>query len=281
MSWSIRIDIKKINDSNGLVVYIIKIVSYLSLGKNMKKIITLLLSSTILTVLSSCSPDTVKPIIFVKDETINIRQALNPYDLVLNYGDDQDTNPSLTIDSNNLNTSLPGQYQILFRVTDKAGNFSTAMSTVRVRTANQILENSFKFSGYTCRNGFCSTNTTLVYPSGTTRLLFLRFNINQSIFEFNVDRGRITEAEFDLVTGSFDYYHTDNYGTSPNVYTHSVRISYNAYTRNQTCTYSDTNPFGASFRETYCNSGKTDIDAIINRVNIHLDNSNLVYSDFK
>lgn len=60
------------------------------------------------------------------DDTVSYRAGLT-------ITDDRDEFPRLSIDSSNVNLTVPGEYKVIFTATDAAGNSSTAEATVVVK----------------------------------------------------------------------------------------------------------------------------------------------------
>ncbi|MFA5070885.1 MAG: DUF5011 domain-containing protein [Candidatus Pacearchaeota archaeon] len=88
---------------------------------------------TIYVVSQASIPDTTSPVItLIGNSNIAVEQGSSYTDAGATASDDRDGTITPILFSNNVNTNVLGTYQVVYRVSDSAGNIATATRTVRV-----------------------------------------------------------------------------------------------------------------------------------------------------
>ena len=78
------------------------------------------------------TPDTTPPTITVRSEVTVSAGGTVSYRSGLTVTDDTDPDPAVEIDTSAVNLYQPGDYKVIYKATDKAGNVATARMTVHV-----------------------------------------------------------------------------------------------------------------------------------------------------
>lgn len=261
----------------------------------MKKVIMLLISLSISIMLFGCDSDDIKPTILVEQQIeLNVGDVFEPLDYVLLTTDNSDENPTLTVETNTVDTSLPGDYVVIYKLQDEAGNYVIAQTSVTVITVENKFYNYLDdklakvgdLSIYTCNFGICESETEfLIMESGEARLTettvtYQRANKTLKATLHNISTSpqfREREITFSLLTGTFIYTYELTYGFGDNLHDVSVRYEYNILDESSTCQFASTNQFDDETSycvDTYINEFYTVIERL-------LDGANLSIEDFR